>query len=865
MVPSLEDTWEVDIVNTEELIATLANCSLDETLQQQRRDYLRAMPEVDVERAHLVTDLHRQANLLGCAVARIGILDKARIYRRVLESRAPIVRHRQAWEAGRANQNDREPPTSFAVKDRSPFAGSTTSCYKGVVLYPEFLALTLWPELRMLPRRKCNPYQISDQQADDLDRNVFPYWLDDSLMEVCRRTHPEAVEQLGLLEKLVFFMASKPNCISHTVPDFSRALGEGLRAIINDAQARSTEAPTEQQDFYRAIVHALEGIIAYSHRLAEEARRLAEKESDPAAKQELLDIAEIHDRIPEQPSRSFRDGLTAIWLCWIAVHLENANVGMSLGRLDQILYPLYQADVKAGTLTPAAAVNLVAHLWLKIGDHVPTVAAAGEQLFGGSGSNQAITIGGVDAEGRDAVNQLTYVMLRATEMMMMRDPNLNARYFPGVSDQRYLERLCQANIVTRATPALHNDAAVIKALLATGHSELEARDYAVIGCVEPGANGAFYGHSGAILVNLTAALEMALYDGCHPHTGLDPRDRVGEATGDVATFTSYSDFRDALKRQMTWLIDRAIRLNEALGQTHQTHYPTPILSALFKGPMESGRDVSQGGAKLNASGATIIGLADVADSLSAIEQVVFKGPNQISFAALRAELQSDFSDEALQKRLSNPSQTPKYGTGNAAADANARWLVETVHDLVRTRKNYRGGCYRAGYWTMTNHAGLGQFVGALPSGRKRGKSLASGITPVSGETPNLVPALTSVASLPARCLSNGIALNLKFIPNDGEEPTMVRRLCGYVKGYFDGQNRDGDMEIQFNVTDHAKFVEVAKNPEDPAYRDLLVRVSGYTAYFKDLAPRMKAEIIDRTEYRLSTGTAVTYPPFQLDQ
>jgi formate C-acetyltransferase len=460
-------------------------------------------------------------------------------------------------------------------------------------------------------------------------------------------------------------------------------------------------------------------------------------------------------------------------------------------------------------------------------------------------------------------------MLRATELMLLRDPNLNARYHPEANhESHYLRRLCEANIETRATPALHNDAAVIRALTANGgdHTLEQARDYGVIGCVEPGANGAFYGHSGALLVNLTAALEMALFDGCHSHTGYRPSERRGLATGDVSTFATFDDFRQAFRRQTEWLIDQAIRLNEALGLTHQTHYPTPILSALFKGPMRSGRDLIEGGAELNASGLAVIGLADVADSLSAIEHVVFKGPNRVPFAELRDALRNDFakpSQRALQARLINPAQTPKYGTGNPAADASARWLVETIHGLVNPRRNYRGGRYRAGYWTMTNHAGLGQFVGALPNGRQARRNLSSGITPVSGQTASLVAALGSVASLPAASLSNGVALNLKFTPNDGDRSTMVDTLVGYVKGYFDGRNRDGGMEIQFNVTDHQKFVEVANDPENPAYCDLLVRVSGYTAYFKDLAPRMRAEIIDRTEYRLSTGAAVDYPPFPI--
>lgn len=856
---------------TRRLIARLAAHELPPELKQQRDDYVRAMPEVDLERPKLVTDLHLQANLLGKHVERIGILDKARIYRRVLTGRKPIVRHLEAWEAGGilADRDERAAPRSFAVKDRSPFAGSTSSRYKGVVIYPEFLALTLWPELRDLPRRRSNPYQITDAEIEAFDREIFPKWLDDSLLEVCRRRHPEVARELDLLEKLVFFIASKPNCISHTIPDFSRAVHEGLRAVIRDAEKRLGTCEQQQRDFYLAVIEVLEGIVAYARRLADQAKQLAANEADPQLKRELLEIEEIYRRIPEEPSRTFRDGLTAVWLCWIALHLENANVAMSLGRLDQLLWPLYRADVEAGRLTPEKAVDLVGHLWLKIGDHVPTVAAAGEQLFGGSGSNQAITIGGVDSAGEDAVNDLTYVMLRATELLLLRDPNLNARYYPGKHESVYLERLCDTNITTRATPALHNDAAVIRALTRKapphGHSEIQARDYGIAGCVEPGACGAFFGHTGALLVNITAALEMALFDGCHRHTGCQPDARVGEPTGDVANFQTYDQFREAFKRQLTCLIEYAIRANDALGRTHQSHYPTPILSALFKGPMDKGRDVTEGGAEINGSGIAIIGMADVTDSLSAIERWVFEGPDKTPFTDLCTALREDSLNAKLQAKLSNPLKTPKYGTGDPVAGANAKWLVETIDDLLQGRKNYRGGDYHAGYWTMTNHAGLGKLVGALPSGRAKGDNLASGITPVSGQATGLTAALGSVASLPAKRIANGMAFNLKLVPDDGDRPQMVNRMVAHVKGYFDGRDRDGGgMEIQFNVIDHKKLVEVAKDPDNPEYRDLLVRVSGYTAYFKDLAPRMRAEIINRTEYRVSSGTAVQYEPYPLD-
>lgn len=348
-------------------------------------------------------------------------------------------------------------------------------------LYPEFLALALWPELWTITKRANNPFYISEDEAKELNYNIFPYWMENNISELARKRMFEEnraklkidkhAPEMKLLERLVFFLASKPNCISHTIPDFSRAINEGLRAVIDDAKGRGSKtSDASQKEFYKAISEVLEGIITYSRNLANKAKEMAATETDRTRKNELLNIYEVNSHVPEYPSRTFREGLTTIWICWIACHLENPNVGLSLGRLDQVLYNLYRHDIDNNVMTIDQAIELISCLWIKIGDHVPTIPDAGEQLFGGTGSNQAITIGGVDKEGKDAVNDLTYVMLRATELMRLRDPNLNARYYNGINSPEYLKRLCEVNVTTGATPAIHNDKAVIRALTSKGDS-----------------------------------------------------------------------------------------------------------------------------------------------------------------------------------------------------------------------------------------------------------------------------------------------------------------------------------------------------------------------------------------------------------
>jgi len=260
---------------------------------------------------------------------------------------------------------------------------------------------------------------------------------------------------------------------------------------------------------------------------------------------------------------------------------------------------------------------------------------------------------------------------------------------------------------------------------------------------------------------------------------------------------------------------------------------------------------------VNGSGVSVIGLADVADSLNALETVVYGEPRDFTlFEALCKNYQGH---DALLARLRNPDKTPRFGNGCDAADKNAIWLMGILHEATRCRRNYRRGYYHAGYWSMTNHAGFGRFLGATPNGRQAGESFASGLTPCSGVTPSLTPALCSLAKLPAECVPNGMAVNLKFT----REAEMLANFVAVVASYFDlgADYGTGGMEIQFNVTSHRDFVDAVNDPS--RYQQLLVRVSGYTAYFKDLNPQMQKEIIDRTEYQLSTGCAVKYPPFPL--
>ncbi len=738
--------------------------------------------------------------------------------------------------------------------DDNLLAGTTTSKPFGAPVYPELTGLTIWPELDTIGTREKNPLQLSAAEADELNFNIFPYWMDKNILEYTRARHPH-LQGLGLMEKFVFFIATKAGTISHTIPEYRVALSKGLDFLIADAAARARDLAMQNSsspedarkiDFWRAMQIALRGIIAYAANLAAAAEKLASKTRDEKQKRNYLAMASICKKVPAGPAETFREAVNALWILQIAIHAENINMAMSPGRLDQVLYPYYRRDKDQGLLSDLEAAEILSCLWIKLNDNTNLVPETAEELFGGAGTVPAVTVGGITEEGEDAVNELTYLMLRVTELLKLRDPSLNARYAYDTNSPAYLRRVAEVVASTQSVPAFHNDVADIRTLEHQGIETAHARDYAVIGCVEMGIPGKTYDASSAIMFNLVSALELALYNGRRPVTG---DDLMTLETGDPATFANFNDFWEAFKAQVRWLLDKAIELNEAFGRVHQEIFPTPLLSAFFDGPLEKGQDLIFGGARYNASGATHIGFADTVDSLNAIEKGVFID-RICTFKDLLAALKADFAGFAkLHAWLVN--KAPKYGTDDPIAVKNSQTLVRFLYDFYQSHINYRGGRYKPAYWTMTNHAGQGKLTGALPNGRKANKVFASGITPVSQAAQDLSSCLRAVGKLDGLCIPMGEALNLKYPSITGTED--INKFAQTVEAYF----RGGGLHVQFNIMSYEMLLDAKKHPED--YPELLVRVSGYSAYFKDLNDAMKDEIITRTEYDLRRGRSNPFP------
>ena len=729
---------------------------------------------------------------------------------------------------------DNLPPVVF---DDELIVGSTTQHRLGALIFPEFMSMVIWPELPTLAQRAHDPVQLDPAHQALLGDEIFPFWKDLTVHEHAR-VKGDNPESLRLLERMVFYLLAKSNGITHIIPDYATVVRRGLAALSQEALQRSVEATDpEAAEFHQATHLSLEAVIRFAGRYAAECRRLSKQVTRSRAL-ELLTIAEALERVPAQPAKTMHEALQSIWLVQVALHQENNDLALSFGRLDQILWPLYQADLLEGRLDPAGAAELLGAFFIKMGDHTPLVPSAAQKIFGGSATNQAVTIGGLTPDGDDGVNPMTMLALNVSELLALREPNLCARLHHD-SPASYRRALVDSIYRTGAAPALYGDEAVIEALCAHGVSLEHARDYGVIGCVEPTNAGRTCGMTGAILFNLAAVLELTLNDGVHPLSGL----QVGPRTGKLAALDSAGKLRAAFERQLDHLVTLACDGNTRLARAHAELHPTPLLSALIEGTAESGRDITRGGARYNSSGVAIVGLADVADSLTAIEQLVFEG-EQIELAELGAALVDDFCGHERTRALLR-SRASRYGTDDARADRTTIELIERVAESFDRHPTPRDGRYQVGYWTLTMHTGFGALTGALPSGRRRGRPLASGATPVAGAaTAGPTAALASTAALPARLMANGIANNHKLPRGLLAQPGKLELMNRLVEVFF----ARGGMQLQYTVQDRQDLLEAQQDPD--AHRDLLVRVSGYTAYFCQLNRAIQDEIIARTEDRL---------------
>ncbi|MBM3158002.1 MAG: formate acetyltransferase, partial [Chloroflexi bacterium] len=589
----------------------------------------------------------------------------------------------------------------------------------------------------------------------------------------------------------------------------------------------------QDDDHHRAARIACEGLVAYAARMSQEAERLAAQEKDAKRASELKEIARICDKVPRYPAETFQEALQSLWFAHMTVNLEGLNSAVSFGHMDQYLYPYYRNDMEQGRLTRDRARELVLCFSAKATEHVFLLSEKVSQYHGGYLVVQAAIVGGTDREGKDVVNDLTYLFLDVMEESGLRDPNYQARVHAGSPDD-YVKRVADVARKGKGVPAMFSDKAAVDALTRHGYPLSEARDYAVVGCVELSLPGRSFFSTDAGLFNLPLCLELALNRGKR-YKGLR---RIGVVTPDPASFTSIEQVVDAFRRQVEYMAGRMVGDLQAIEKGNRDYHPTPFSSMLVDGCIESGKDVTAGGALFNSSGIQGVGVADVADSLAALDEVVFKRRKYSMAQVLKASKGNFASYPEIRAELLN---APKYGNDQLLPDSYADRVVRIFHDALSKHRNTRGGPYVPGFYTVTCHVAFGKKVGALPSGRLAGQPFAPSLGPANGKD-RLGPTalLNSVARVDSTLSPNGYAMNLRFDPTTLSGDKGVNVLTGLMKGFFGA----GGMELQLNVLDPEMLEDARRNPGK--YPELVVRVSGYCAYFDDLPDAAKQEIISRT-------------------
>ena len=723
---------------------------------------------------------------------------------------------------------------SVRLFDHELIVGNVGKHRKSVIIQPELSGVFSSQELFWIDKRKTTPFQISWPERLKYFLRVIPYWLTRNM--IVRAFLPDIKHLLRYtLDQLNpnYYLINEAGGIGHFLPHYEKIIQIGLKGYLEELDGKDN-------DLSRAMRITVEGIVDFAGRMAQEANLLADSESDSDRQAELRNIARLCRKVPEYPAESFQEAVQSLWLAHLAVCLESLNSAVSFGRLDQILFPFYEKDLAAGRITPEKARELLLCFSAKATEHVFLVSEKMSQYHGGFLTAQAAIVGGMASNGKDAVNELSYIFLDVIKESGLRDPNYQVRFHKD-SPRAFVEKAIDTARAGNGSPAFSSDEATISALKYHGYTENESRNYAVVGCVEPTIPGKSFCSTDAALVNLPVCLELALNRGRR----FGKRKRIGCETADPVEFQNIDQLLNAFRLQVEQLVQRLVDDIQVLEMGNRDFHPTPFSSMLVDGCLESGRDVTEGGAMYNSSGIQGVGVADVADSLAAIAKVVFE-QKKVTLSQMLKAVRTNFTNDARIRALL--LNAPKFGNDQSGPDLLADKVVHIFHAALSRHQNTRGGPYISGFYSSTCHVGFGEQTGALPSGRLAGEPFAASLSSANGQDrlgPTAV--LNSVAGLNTDLSPNGYALNMSFDPQTVAGKKGIRILDTLINGFFD----QGGLEVQLNVLDPQLLEEARRIPGK--HPGIVVRVAGYCACFDDLSDGVQQEIICRNRQKVDAA------------
>jgi pyruvate formate-lyase/glycerol dehydratase family glycyl radical enzyme len=551
----------------------------------------------------------------------------------------------------------------------------------------------------------------------------------------------------------------------------------------------------------------------------------------------LKAISAVCQKISSEPPSSFREAVQSMWFLFVILHMESNASSFSPGRVDQYLFPFYEHDIENGTLDDADALELIDALYIKFNQVVYLRNSNSAKYFAGFPIGFNIAVGGLNPKGEDAVNRLSLLFLKAHDHIRLPQPNLTVR-LSRLSSDNFIETCTRIISLGTGMPQIVNDESIIPSLKASGVEHEDALDYAVVGCVELSSQGNFLGWSDAAMFNMVKVLEVTLNNGICMLSG----EQVGLDTGHLTDYKDYTAFENAFARQIDFFIDKMMTVCESVEKFHQNLIPSPFLSSVVDDCIEMGTDVTAGGAKYNFSGIQAIQVANIADSLEVIEQLVYDGLT-IEKAELLEALRNNFKGSEILRQICM-NKVPKFGNDILSVDEKGRKWITYFAEALKKYKNYRNGDYHMGLYTVSAHVPMGKNVGATPDGRLARTSLADGgVSPMSGrDRSGPTAVLKSVSRLPFIQAANGTLLNMKFLPSFFRTYEDRKKFSSFLRAFIEL----GIHHVQFNVVSREELINAQSDPE--SYRGLTIRVAGYTAYFTELADDLQNEIILRTEY-----------------
>ena len=771
------------------------------------------------------------------------------------------------------------------IRDEELIVGSSTIAPRGCQTYPEFSYQWLEDELDTVETRSADPFYIAEETKQEL-REVHKYWKGKTTSELA--TSYMAPEAIKAIEHNIFTPGNYfYNGVGHVTVKYEEVLAIGYEGIMAKAQAELDRCQVGDGDYARrsrflnAVILSCQAVMEYAQRYAALAEKMAAECSDPVRRNELEVIALNCSHVPARGAGSFYEACQSFWFVQQLLQLESSGHSISPGRFDQYMYPYYKRDLDNGNITREFAQELMDCIWVKLNDLNKCRDAASAEGFAGYSLFQNLIAGGQNKDGEDVTNDLSIMCIQASMHVHLPQPSLSVRVWNGTPHE-FLIKAAELTRTGIGLPAYYNDEVIIPALQNRGLSLEDAREYNIIGCVEPQKAGKTDGWHDAAFFNMCRPLELVFSN------GMDKGELVGIPTGDVTKMTTFEEFYDAYKKQMDYCISLLVNADNAIDVAHAERCPLPFLSSMVDDCIKRGLSVQEGGAVYNFTGPQGFGIANMADSLYAVRQLVYrdrkvsmeeykealvwnygKGIDSQTAADMTASILKEMEhqgctiDETAVKSVletvlaMKPSEdqkarfeeihhmideVPKFGNDIPEVDYFARDVAYTYTRPLQNYKNPRGGQFQAGLYPVSANVPLGGQTGATPDGRYAHTPVADGVSPSAGKDVNgPTAAANSVARLDHFIVSNGTLFNQKFHPSALAGREGLEKFTALIRSYFDQKG----MHMQFNVVDRDTLLDAQKNPEK--YKHLVVRVAGYSALFTTLSRSLQDDIIRRTE------------------